>query len=81
MNQEHSHKPDLFVDNEPYDWDKPTITEAELRVLAGIPDDAQIFQHIPGSPDKEITPGMTIDLDEHEGPERFSTQAAGSQAG
>lgn len=77
----HSNRPELFIDNERYDWEKQKITAEEMRVLAAIPADAQIFWKRPGQPDTEVTADMVIDLSEHAGPERFSTQAVGSQAG
>jgi hypothetical protein len=30
--------PELFIDNEPYDWDMDTITGAQLRKLGSLPD-------------------------------------------
>jgi hypothetical protein len=76
-----SNKPELFIDNERYDWEQETITGAQLRTLGSIPDDVQIFWKRPGQPDAEVTEGMVINLSEHPGPERFSTQPVGSQAG
>jgi hypothetical protein len=71
----------LFVDGDKYEWDKPTITGAQLRVLAAIPENAQIFLHVPGKPDIEIKNDTPVDLAKHPSPERFSTQSPGSQAG
>jgi len=71
----------LFVDNEKYEWEKTTITGAELRVLAGIPENAEIFLEVPGKPDLEVKNDQVIDLEKHHGPARFSTQSPGSQAG
>lgn len=81
MSNTKSQKPEFFVDNEKHQWPNSTITEAELRALAGVPDGVQIFQEIPGQRDFEILPGTVIDLTAHALPERFSTQATGSQAG
>lgn len=81
MNDKKSGRPELFVDNERYDWDKDMITGAEIRTLASVPDDADIFQHIPGEKDRPIADDTVVDLAEHPGPERFSTQSSGSQAG
>lgn len=81
MTNDKANKPELFIDNERYDWNKSTITGAELRALAGIPDSAQIYQHIPGQPDREIMADTIVNLAEHKGPERFSSQSPGSQAG
>lgn len=76
-----SNKPELFIDNDPYDWEKDTITGVELRTLGSLPDDVQIFRKIPGHPDSEVKNDAVVDLTEHPGPDRFSTQSVGSQAG
>lgn len=73
--------PELFIDNERYDWNKDTITGAELRVLGSLPDDVQIFWKIPGHPDQEVKNNTVVDLKKNPGPDRFSTQSVGSQAG
>lgn len=71
----------LFVDNDKYEWEKSTITGSELRVLAGIPDNAEIYMKVPSKPDTLIGNDITIDLEKHHGPAKFSTQSPGSQAG
>jgi hypothetical protein len=71
----------LFVDGDKYEWDKNTITGAELRVLAGIPQGAQIFLKVPSMPDAPIADQTTTELVDRHGPARFSTQSPGSQAG
>jgi hypothetical protein len=71
----------VFVDNDKYEWDKNTINAAELRMLAAIPQNAQIYLKVPGKPDELVNNDMTIDLDKHHGPAKFSTQSPGSQAG
>lgn len=71
----------VFVDPDKYEWEKSTITGAELRVLAAIPQNAQIYLKIPGKPDEPVDNDTPIDLAEHHGPARFSTQSPGSQAG
>lgn len=81
MANENSNKPDLFIDNERYHWDKDTITGAEIRTLASLPDDVQIFHKVPGQPDSEIKNDTVVDLAARPGPDRFSTQSVGSQAG
>lgn len=73
--------PELLVDNTPYDWDKTSITGAELRALAALPQDVQIFQKIPGKPDREVKNDTVVDLRKFPGPDRFSSQPVGSQAG
>lgn len=71
----------VFVDGDKYDWEKSTITGAELRTLAAIPQNAQIYIKVPGKPDDPVSDSTTIDLAKHHGPARFSTQSPGSQAG
>jgi len=77
----HPEPPDLFIDNEPYNWEKDTITGAQLRKLGALPDDVQIFWKNPGHPDQEVKNDTVINLKKHPGPDRFSTQSVGSQAG
>jgi len=81
MNNEKSNRPEVFVDNERYEWKQDTITGAQLRVLASIPDSVQIFHKVPGHPDVEVKDDTVIDLKKQPGPDRFSTQPVGSQAG
>lgn len=81
MSKDKSNRPELFVDNERYDWDQPTITGAQIRVLASLPDDVQIFHKVPGQPDDEVKDNTVVDLTKQQGPDRFSTQPVGSQAG
>lgn len=71
----------VFVDGDKYEWEKATISGAELRVLAAIPQNAEIYLKVPGHPDALVSEDAPIDLAGHHGPARFSTQAAGSQAG
>lgn len=81
MSNEKSNRPEVFIDNERYDWDEDTITGAQLRVLGSLPDDVQIFHKVPGHPDEEIKNDTVVDLTKQPGPDRFSTQPVGSQAG
>lgn len=71
----------LFVDHDKYEWDKPSITGAELRTLAAIPQGAEMFLKVPGRPEKPIDDTDTVDLKDLNGPAMFSTQSPGSQAG
>lgn len=71
----------VFVDGDKYEWEKSTITGAELRMLAAIPQNAQIYLKVPGKPDEPVSNDTTVDLAKHHGPARFSTQSPGSQAG
>ena len=72
---------ELFVDGDKYQWEHDVITGVQLRVLAAVPEGVEIFLQIPGKPDKPITDTTTVNLKEHHGPARFSTQSPGSQAG
>jgi hypothetical protein len=78
MNDDKPYK--IKVDNAPYNWEEASIKEGDIRDLAGIPENAQIFQKIPGQPDKQIMPGIPVDLT-GPGPERFCSAVVGSQAG
>jgi len=71
----------VFVDGDKYEWEKSVITGAELRMLAAIPQNAEIYIKVPGKPDDPIGDESSIDLDAHHGPAKFSTQSPGSQAG
>lgn len=81
MNHEKSNRPDVIVDNEGYEWDQNTITGSQLRVLASLPSDVEIFHKVPGHPDQEVKDNTVVDLTLQKGPNRFSTQPVGSQAG
>ncbi len=72
---------ELFIDNDKYTWGEDTITGAQLRVLGAIPEGVDIFLKVPGKPDKPIENTTSVNLKEHHGPARFSTQSPGSQAG
>lgn len=79
MNKPENYK--LLIDGDKYEWDDSLITGAQLRELAGIPGNVQIFQHVPGEPDIEIQNSTEINLEAHHGLVKFSTQSPGSQAG
>tara|TARA_R110000823_G_scaffold101329_10_gene217766 strand:+ start:1557 stop:1805 length:249 start_codon:yes stop_codon:yes gene_type:complete len=81
MGNDKSNRPELFIDNERFDWEKETITGAEIRELASLPDDVEIYWKAPGNPDFPVENDTVIDLTEHPGPDHFSTQPVGSQAG
>jgi hypothetical protein len=71
----------VFVDGDKYEWENPTISGAELRMLAAIPQGAQIFLKVSGKPDDRIDDATVVNLANHHGPAKFSTQSPGSQAG
>lgn len=79
MSQEKNYE--IFVDHVKYAWPHETISGKQLRELANIPESAEIFLQVPGSPDKDITDNTVVDVAKHKGPPRFSTQSTGSQAG
>ncbi len=81
MSNDKSNRPELFIDNERYDWEKNTLTGLELRELGSLPDDVEIYWKIPGEPDSLVENDTVVDLTHHKGPDRFSTQSVGSQAG
>lgn len=81
MSNDKSNKPELFIDNDRYDWDSNTISGEQIRTLASLPEDVQIFHKVPGKPDQEVKDDTIIDLTLQKGPDRFSTQPVGSQAG
>lgn len=77
-NKKHEWK--LIVDNETYDWHEGSITGAQIRVLASVPDGVQVWKKNKGSPDTLVELGSVIDLT-GPGIERFSLQEASSGAG
>lgn len=70
----------LKVDNETYEWDSETITGAQIRSLAAVPDGVQVWRKNPGSPDTLVELTTVTQLSEP-GIERFSLQEASSGAG
>ena len=81
MSNDKSNRPELFIDNERYDWNSDTISGAQIRELGSLPDDVEIYLKVPGHRDQPVQNDMVIDLKHHTGPARFSTQNPGSQAG
>jgi hypothetical protein len=81
MSSKKSNRPELFIDNEPFDWDEDVITGTELRELGSLPDDVDIYLKVPGQRDFHVGNDTAVDLTQHPGPDRFSTQSVGSQAG
>jgi hypothetical protein len=71
----------LFIDGDKYTWEPDLINGGQLRQLGAIPEGVDIFLQVPGKPDKSIADTTSINLKDHHGPARFSTQAPGSQAG
>ena len=76
---ENSHSPDFFVDGTPYQWDKPTITGAEIRAAASLPETVDLFLKVPGHPDQLVEVTTEVNLGDKK--PHLSTQAAGSKGG
>jgi len=74
-------KKELMIDNTPYEWGKPKISEPELRTLGSIPDGVHIFYQRPGKPDLEVKPETVVDLAATPGIDKFSTESVNSGAG
>lgn len=72
---------ELFIDGDKYSWDQELISGSDLRKLGSIPEGVEIFLKVPGKPDREIGDQDSVNLKEHRGPAKFSTQSPGSQAG
>lgn len=72
---------ELFIDDDKYQWEQDELTGAQLRTLGAIPEGVEVFLKVPGKPDQEIANTTVVNLKDHHGPAKFSTQAAGSQAG
>jgi|GEM_PF-910491 len=70
----------LKVEDEIYDWDEGSITGAQIRTLASVPEGVQVWQKIKHAPDLLINPQDVVSLAE-DGIEKFSLQEASSGAG
>lgn len=77
--QENHQPPALFVDGDPYPWPDPSITGAQIRTLASIPENVDLFLKVPGHPDKLIENSTILPLGEQK--PHLSTQAVGSKGG
>jgi len=64
----------IFVDDTQYPWDSPKITGGQIRQLANIDPNFQLFLEEPGpeKPDRLITNDQEVDLTEP-GVEKFYT--------
>lgn len=80
MNQ-HSNpnSPAFFVDNAPFPWPNSTITGDEIRKVAAVPDNVDLFRKVPGHADQLIEQTTVVTLGEPK--PHFSTQAVGSKGG
>jgi hypothetical protein len=50
------------VDDTPYEYDRPTITGAEIMAMAGISPNEGLIQILPDGTRKTITPDETVHL-------------------
>jgi len=64
----------FFVDDKRFEWDKPKITGAQIRELAHIDPNFQLFLEEPGpeKPDRLISNDQEVNLEEP-GVEKFYT--------
>ena len=76
---ENNYSPAFFVDNTPYPWPQAAITGEQIRKLAAIPDNVDLFLKIPGHPDQLVENTTTVPLGEPK--PHLSTQAVGSKGG
>lgn len=76
---ENSHSPAFFVDDTPYSWAQPTITGAQIRQVAAIPANVDLFLKVPGHPDDLIADDTIVKLGNPK--PHLSTQAVGSKGG
>lgn len=76
---ENSHSPDFFVDGTPYSWPQETISGEDIRKIAGIPENVDLFLKVPGHPDKLVEKTTIVPLEEPK--PHLSTQAVGSKGG
>jgi hypothetical protein len=69
---EHPKQYRFFVDAKPYDTDKPSLTGAEVKAIAGITPTYQLFLEEEGeTPDRAISDGEAIELKEGEHTRHF----------
>ena len=78
MSSAHEEKFKFFVDNKEYEWSKPTITGAEIRVVAGIAPTYQLFLEAHGEKkeDRQIRNDDIVNLKEHGVEKLFSVPPA-----
>lgn len=57
----------FFVDAKKYESDKPNLTALEIKNMAGVPGNYQLYQEEEGdTPDRAISDGETVTLDDGE---------------
>lgn len=60
---EHKELYDFFVDSKKYQTEEPSLTGAEIKAKAGVPDAYQLFLEEEGDrPDKQIGDSETVEL-------------------
>ena len=64
----------IRIDDAEYEWPEEKITGAQLRRLptTPIPSDRDLFQVVPGRPDRKIKDDDTVEV--HDGPNLFTTR-------
>jgi hypothetical protein len=64
----------IFIDGKQYEWDRQYISGTEIRGLASVGADVQVFLEEPGEdkPDRVVPTDASINLDEP-GVEKFYT--------
>ena len=63
---------DIVIDHKPFRWDKPAITGAEIKQLAGVDPSFGVWMELPGPEDPPVEDDEAIDLTTP-GVERFFT--------
>lgn len=64
MNETTQHIYNFFVDAKKYETDKPNLTGLEIKNMAGVPDNYQLYLEEEGdTPDRAISDGETVVLE------------------
>lgn len=62
----------IMIDQKPYDWEKDTITGAEIKQLAGVDASYGVWMQLPGPEDPPVADAESVDLTQP-GRDRFFT--------
>lgn len=66
MTEPEHHTYHFFVDAKKYETEKSSLTGLELKNIAGIPDNYQLYLEEEGdTPDRAISDGEAVSLDHH----------------
>jgi len=52
----------IFIDQQKFDVEQTTLSGAQLKALAGKPGDYQLFEEVPGQPDKAISDSESVTI-------------------